>query len=782
MKMTASIFRNKKNTGRFILLIFPVIFFFEPLIGQKVLYWGTTSTQFFPWMEYAIQHILSGDFPLWNPYNGWGAPFMANYQTALFYPLNWLLIVFALIKPGAGLYFGYTVLMILHFQIGVLGFYRLLTHFRLNEPAKLLGSAAFIFSGYIAARVNFISMVWAVIWMPWIISGVVGLFSKTEKPSRWLEMGLIVPLVMQLLAGHAQTAYYTLLIAGIIFISLWIACSHKWIIFIKLIVNIMIGFGISAVQLIPTAEYLLNSQRSQEVGFTFAANFSLWPWRLLSAIFPDFWGNPLYNRFLGGGTFWEDHLYIGVFPLLFMGYGTFVVLRNKTKIDAYDLKFFRVCLAIVPVSLLFALGKNFVIYPLFYKYVPTFDMFQAPSRFIVLYTFCGAVLAAVGFDIWQKEFLSARKSGYLIFTFIAILIGVVFSQITSNVLPAPVAYAIYVGSSLAIIWGGLTILKEWLTSQGKRLLNGFVLLIVLTDLCYFSSQNSLFKAVNFYEGVHQKNLGWQSEIVFLEKKSEEFVKFNQNFRFDRFQDFQSSDSGDLLFLPNTNLFTPAYHVLNNFDPFVPGNYSTFMEAVNRFPIEKQKKFLAEFGLSRYISLGSPLERKLSITHLHPSDRVQWYDCGMLRQTDEILVDLLYNEAILNKPRCLYLTNDENISDIQQDEASQPEVKISYQIDEQRSSYEIRYTSESDGWLLVQSNFYPGWKAVLDNQELIETYEANYLFTGIPVPHGSHTIKFYYDPFSFKAGALVSIISMLIAVFLLRKTQISPRGANYARKH
>jgi hypothetical protein len=85
--------KNKNTLALLIILTIPLVFFFEPIVFKKVLFWGTTSTQFFPWMEYAIQQILHGNLPLWNPYNGWGAPFLANYQSAIFYPPNWILII-----------------------------------------------------------------------------------------------------------------------------------------------------------------------------------------------------------------------------------------------------------------------------------------------------------------------------------------------------------------------------------------------------------------------------------------------------------------------------------------------------------------------------------------------------------------------------------------------------------------------------------------------------------------------------------------------------------------
>src|SRR5512140_3669432 len=58
------------------------------LLGETF-FWGLPSLQFVPWRDYAFDLLRQGQLPLWNPFNGAGAPLFANYQTALLYPLNW---------------------------------------------------------------------------------------------------------------------------------------------------------------------------------------------------------------------------------------------------------------------------------------------------------------------------------------------------------------------------------------------------------------------------------------------------------------------------------------------------------------------------------------------------------------------------------------------------------------------------------------------------------------------------------------------------------------------
>ena len=58
-------------------------------IPSKVQYFDVIR-ELYPWKYLAIDEIKRGRLPLWNPYNFSGSPLMANHQSAIFYPLNFL--------------------------------------------------------------------------------------------------------------------------------------------------------------------------------------------------------------------------------------------------------------------------------------------------------------------------------------------------------------------------------------------------------------------------------------------------------------------------------------------------------------------------------------------------------------------------------------------------------------------------------------------------------------------------------------------------------------------
>ena len=49
--------------------------------------------QQYPWKELAINIEKNWELPIWNPYNFSGTPLLANFQSAVFYPLNILFFI-----------------------------------------------------------------------------------------------------------------------------------------------------------------------------------------------------------------------------------------------------------------------------------------------------------------------------------------------------------------------------------------------------------------------------------------------------------------------------------------------------------------------------------------------------------------------------------------------------------------------------------------------------------------------------------------------------------------
>jgi hypothetical protein len=75
-------------------LFFAAPFFFIDLFeGKFLLTERDLGPYFIPPRFFWVESIKQGDFPLWNPYQFCGHPFIANPQHAAFYPFNALFFI-----------------------------------------------------------------------------------------------------------------------------------------------------------------------------------------------------------------------------------------------------------------------------------------------------------------------------------------------------------------------------------------------------------------------------------------------------------------------------------------------------------------------------------------------------------------------------------------------------------------------------------------------------------------------------------------------------------------
>src|SRR5688572_28997251 len=144
---------------------------------------------------------------------------------------------------------------------------------------------------------------------------------------RWRDfLGLAIVLAVQFLTGHAQLWFYTLCLSGAytLFRSWQAAGQVSLAARLAYLVQrggaFALAAGLSlllaAVQLLPTAEFVLYSPRRSGAERVFALTYSFWPWRLITLLAPNFFGHPAQGNYWGYGNYWEDHAYLGVLPFI----------------------------------------------------------------------------------------------------------------------------------------------------------------------------------------------------------------------------------------------------------------------------------------------------------------------------------------------------------------------------------------------------------------------------------------------------------------------------------
>jgi hypothetical protein len=134
-------------------------------VGRPVHDPYASSGQFEPWLDHQFrEEARHGEAPRWNPWQGLGAPFLANAQTAVYHPVRWLQ---ELLPPSRRFDAG----VLIHFATAALGMWLLLRALALERLAAALGAVAFSCSGYLVFFANMVHL-GAEALLPWHVLGI----------------------------------------------------------------------------------------------------------------------------------------------------------------------------------------------------------------------------------------------------------------------------------------------------------------------------------------------------------------------------------------------------------------------------------------------------------------------------------------------------------------------------------------------------------------------------------------------------------------------------------
>lgn len=704
---------------RLLIWLAPFVLLAPVWLRGQALYWGTPATQFVPWWWQAWRTLLGGELPLWNPLLGMGAPLAANYQSALFYPPHWLYFGLAALGGLPLLAWGQALLAAAHLGLAGAGMQRLLRALGVEELGQLVGALAFSLSGYLVARAHFLSMNASLAWLPWILLAV---YQLAQAPTRHAALRLAALLALQWLAGHAQVAWYGLLLAGAWLLFLAWSSKSRWQALAGFAAAGALALALSAVQLLPTAEYLLQSQRASQVDPALAMTYSLWPWRLLTLLAPRLFGAPATGDFAGYGNFWEDAIYIGMLPLLL----AFLALK---KAQPRRLAWF--FMGVITVSLLLALGSHTPLFPWLFAQAPTFDMFQGPTRFSLWAVLALSLLAGLGASHWRASqgYAPQGRGLYWSRLGVAAAVAVVLGGMAGVLLGNEAGFAIPASYARAAVWLGLTLLalavfnlRGWrLTERWRAWLLGLVVTVELLVAGW--GLNPGAPLALYVERPVRSDVLAQLDggRVYMPAADERRLKFEHLFRFDTFYSADPLEVRNGL-LPNIGLLE-GMPSANNFDPLLPQRYTQWVEALEAADPDTRADMLRMMSVSLLQQVQPDGVVRFESVPALP--RAQLYACPPPAELAPLAACPLQGRA-----------------DITYDGANRVQVHVEV---------------EQGGWLLLADTYYPGWQAYIDGIPA-DIQPAYGVFRSVQVPTGAHEIEFRYQPLSFMAGLASSLLA------------------------
>jgi hypothetical protein len=795
------------------LVALPLLLYAPLLFGGKVLYWGVYLLQFYPWRRLAVEQIWAGHWPLWNPYLGAGAPLAANLQTAAFYPPNILFLVMTVEHA-----FGWA--LALHVALAGTSAYWLGRTLGLSRFGALISGLAYGLGGYVVARWLFPSMVYAAAWLPLIlalaerlISNIQSRISNKAHSGYWiLDIALLaLAIALQLLAGHAQTSFYSLLILaafslyrifqlaprtpdpiadrtrrlrfcvlGFVRSALPIALATLW------------ALALAVVQLLPTAELVAHSQRAGTLtDLQFAYELSFWPWRLITLLAPDFFGHPARSEYWAYGTYWEEAVYVGILPLILAGLAAVAWWRKRGRAQEGTLHLVPFLLALGLLSILLALGNHTPLYPLLFRYVPGFGLFQAPARLMIGYALAAALLAGIGADALP---LTPRVFGALRLSLIAglgiALAGGAARLALPAVRPSFGQSALRLGISLAL-GAGLLLLRSGYRRRGR--LSGWrwqalVAALVATDLLAFG-----WGLAPGTDPVVYRRLVDTAEV--LQEQPPGRLLVAPDYReaiYDRYVSLQAFGPDDTAYLhglrqsllPNL----PAIHHLpavGNYDPLTVGAYQDLYDLLASTPLQEAQPLLDLLGV-RYLLSGDELALPQIYEATAPEDTAApkiylnetalpsayvVHQARIVEDGGERLTALLDPEFDPRVEVLLSRSPPVNINpDLPRADESPPDV-----LRRGPDQLIIDVAMSRPGYLVLTETHYPGWRATVDG-ESAEILVANHALRAVQLAAGEHVVEFEYAPLSFRWGAWITLGAILLLAGLVAAARLRTRGS------
>jgi hypothetical protein len=372
---------------------------------------GDAVTYIYPVKEFAAAAVRRGELPLWNPYVLGGYPFTYNTQAGLYYPLS---LFYYLLPPATAV----NLTIIVQMALGALFMYLYLRLLELKRLAAATGAFLFIFNGLMIIWLEWQVVHAAVIWLPLQLyfaerlaraaSGQWRVASNSQTRllahSQSLKLAVLcgISLALPWLGGHWNWALYAGLTLAVYLVwrlgpSLLRAQTRPERLRLAALIGLplLVGLGLSLVQVLPAALYLSQSHR-EALPFAESMRYGLLN-RLVALLIPNFFGDPITRNWWGHSNYAETTFYSGILPLLLGG------LALWLRRDGISLFFAAWGL----LGFLWALGTP--VYGLLYI-LPVFGGLL-PSRAAFLVLFCLAVLSALALDRLMDEPITNKKAG-----------------------------------------------------------------------------------------------------------------------------------------------------------------------------------------------------------------------------------------------------------------------------------------------------------------------------------------------------------------------------------
>ena len=783
------------------------VFFCKPVLEGNVLRqsdiigWKSMAQNAF---EYKATH---GHYPLWNPNLFSGIP---NYQVIMegksVLP-NFLGILSLWLPKPMNFFF-----------LACICFYILCLSLRLKPVIGILGSIAFAFSTYnpIIIGVGHESKMLAIALMPLLMAGILLTFEKKY----WLGLSVtIVGAYLEIAVTHPQINYYCLLIAAsisIAYVITWIRKKEwKHMLIAGCIVAgaAAIAVATTAVTLLTTYEYTkattrggndlsvtgdsVKKKKSSGLDTAYAFQYSLGKAEAVVMFMPKAFGessNKTFDenskvvekltdkgvpensaiqlasqlpKYWGGIVQTDGPPYVGVIICLVALIG-FVIVRHPLR---------WALLAITALAILMAWGKYLPGFNTFlFTHVPMYNKFRAPSMTMVIPEFTLPLMAVLslqyiffkdnGREILKENF---RKILYAVGGLLALLIimyvMISYSAPIDNEISASVSQMAKNDEIGRTVISGMKADRQ--SMFGGQLLRTFLFAALVVGLLYLYIRNVvkpivaviLLGAISTIDllvidrdFLNEEHYSPADEIT---AQSFNPNKIEQQISHDRDPDFRVFNAS-----VNPVYDTRSAYFFKSITGYNAARLSIYQNLIDRYILGSYNQNILNMMNAKYIIFTNPqtnqqqmqpnayaygpcwLVKNVKIVE-GPAEEIEAIGTAHLRDT--AIVQKAFSNTV-----------------VQPTWDSAATIKLS-KFDNDTMDYS--FSSTAPQFAVFSEVYYPhGWNAYIDGKK-VEYCKADYVLRGLSIPAGQHSVRFIFEPSSYKKGISIAYASSFLILIL-----------------
>lgn len=763
--------------------------------GLAFLYWDNVN-QHLPTTKFVRDALLDGQFPQWWSQVGMGFPVFAEGQSAQYSPIR--LLIALLFEPTRAI----MAELGLYFVLAGLGTYLFVRQLNHSRAAGAIAACSQMFASFPVIFVRNMALHRGLSLLP-LAMYFAERFVVRRRPSDLVGMSIVTGL--QFLSGHPTFAIVTA-VGSATYVGIRVV-QRSWqrrrtigIGGRRLAVHlcgwgfaIAVGFGIAAVQSIPTLLHAGESLRAGGLRFNYAVGSLPARAHGLGMLFvpyafqhgdriPDATGQRT-----GFNTTPNSGLYVGALPIALVLLALVLSRRWSSPTVAIGISW--------AIATAFAIGIRAGLFPLLWS-LPGLGGLRYPHRFLVWSLFCLSVLAGIGFDriraycrqgtapAWRSLWTSVAGV-----VFFCLAIGAVSWIVLESKRPE-------IAESLVLfaIAGVLITLLIRTPRQWQIGLSVLMVGVGVGDLLHFRSKGGYAPAISEAETLRPPDA-----VQFLRSQPGEFrimslVLAEEDV--EKSRDLAEAELCTLWDLHTMDAYLSLY-LKRHFavregvvgelrtNPQAAERLAGFLGAMNVKYVITQREIQLRGWDRVFESAGAvvwsnpkTLPRYYVIDHTIEEDQVvhpEWEERARIRvehyynmvadwrtrAADVQIVDKVMNEALdysttaVVWPAVLRGSSRVPLRARRVERLAAPTDTMRFAV-----------TSDRAALLVVNESFYPGWRAWVNGRETA-IVRTNWLGMGVPISAGASEVVLGFTTPGFRLGVLVSIVSMVVstAVFL-----------------